>query len=117
MGRIVRIPKIESLDFDPEDPKVKPGQTSAQLTGENLETIEKAGWGRTKPNSWKDCRSPIPGEGQKQSLQVRFLPAPEPENSALCVAAGRKQGPRHQCRRSPPREPSRPADTIRSEHA
>ena len=78
MGRIVRIPKIESFDLAPEDAQT--GQITAFLTGQNLETIEKTGWGSEEAEPVEGLPLPVPGGGQKQSLQVRLPPVPEPKS-------------------------------------
>ncbi len=78
MGRIVRIPRIESFDLAPEDTKT--GQMLALLTGQNLETIEKTGWGSEEAEPVEGLPLPVPGEGQKQSLQVRLPPVSEPKS-------------------------------------
>jgi len=75
MGRVVRIPKIESFDLAPEDTKT--GRVHASLTGENLETIERTGWGSEEAESVEGLPLPVPGEGQKQSLQVHLPPVAE----------------------------------------
>ncbi|MEP6534823.1 MAG: hypothetical protein ABJF23_05875, partial [Bryobacteraceae bacterium] len=75
MGRIVRIPRIESFDIAPEDTKT--GRIHASLTGQNLETIEKTGWGSEDAELVEGLPLPVPGEGQKQSLQVHLPPASE----------------------------------------
>ena len=77
MGRIVRFPKIESFELSSED--TKSGQTLALLTGQNLETIEKPGWGSEEAELVEGLPLPMPGEGQKQSLQVRLPPVLEPK--------------------------------------
>jgi hypothetical protein len=86
IGRIVRVPKIETLEFTQEDPRAAP--VSAQLTGENLETIEKAGWNPEEAELVEGLPLPMPGDGQKQSLQVRLSPPPEPKTALFVWLRG-----------------------------
>ena len=73
MGRIVRVPKIDKLDIDVPDPTK--AECDVNLTGENLETIEKAGWSTDLPLLVIDLPLPLPNEGTKQTLHLH-LPTP-----------------------------------------
>lgn len=71
MGRIVRVPHIEKFEIT---------DTDASLTGQNLETIEKAGWSEEQEQPVPDLPLPVPGEGQRQKLQLRLPPPPAPHS-------------------------------------
>jgi hypothetical protein len=73
MGRIVRVPKIEKLEVTVPDPAK--AECDVELTGENLETIEKAGWSPDLPLLVIDLPLPVPNDGAKQSLHLH-LPSP-----------------------------------------
>jgi hypothetical protein len=76
LGRIVRVPKIEKFELT-SDETVKDSFVGS-LTGQNLETIERAGWSQDQTQSIADLPLPVPGEGQRQRLQVRLPPPPSP---------------------------------------
>lgn len=71
MGRIVRVPHIEKFEIS---------ETAASLTGQNLETIEKAGWSEEQVAPVPDLPLPVPGEGQRQKLQLHLPPPPAPHS-------------------------------------
>lgn len=71
MGRIVRVPRIEKFEVT---------DTDASLTGQNLETIEKAGWSEEQVQTVPDLPLPVPGEGQRQKLQLHLPPPPAPHS-------------------------------------
>ncbi len=76
IGRIVLLPKIDTFDFQPT------GDASDSLyvilTGENLETIQKAGWTADQSEPVEGLPLPI-GDGQKQQLQMRVPAPPDPD--------------------------------------
>jgi hypothetical protein len=85
MGRIVRLPKIENLDFLPADAQDDKAEVvAAMLTGQNLETIEKVGWNTERSEPVEDLPLAVPGNGQQQTLQVH-IPAPEEPVTVLHV--------------------------------
>ncbi len=69
LGRIVRVPSIDTVDVDTD---------ATTLTGQNLETIEKAGWSVEQAAPVGSLPLPIPGAGQKQRLQIQMGPRPDP---------------------------------------
>lgn len=75
IGRIIRVPKIDSFRLTTE--ASGEGFYVGVLTGQNLETIEKAGWDAQHPNNTLGLPAPLPGEGQKQSLKIK-MPWPSP---------------------------------------
>jgi len=77
LGRIVRVPEIEQL-------KVGTDSVSGSLIGQNLETIEKTGWSADQEEAVDGLPLPAPGEGQKQTLQIR-VPSPPDRHAQLYV--------------------------------
>jgi hypothetical protein len=75
LGRIVRVPKIESFELTGEDSQT--GQITASFTGQSLETIEKIGWNPEQGETIPGLPLPVPGESQKQALQVRLTAPPQ----------------------------------------
>ncbi len=80
MGRIVRVPEVAKFVIG-ED--VGDGQFNATLLGQNLETIEKAGWTADRGEPVFALPLPVAGEGQ-QRLQFR-LPLPPDSHASLYV--------------------------------
>ena len=74
MGRIVRVPEIEQFKSSTE--ASANGEFNASLIGQNLETIEKTGWSAEQEQAVDGMPLPVPGEGLKQTLQIRVLPPP-----------------------------------------
>jgi hypothetical protein len=73
LGRIVLLPKIETSDFLPANDGSD--FLDLTLTGEDLETIAKAGWTADQSEPVNSLPLPI-GNGQKQQLQMRLPPPP-----------------------------------------
>ena len=73
LGRIVRVPKIESLQT--ADNPLNSGQFQVTITGRNLETIDHAGWDLDHPTLIGELPTLLAGEDQKQTLRIS-LPAP-----------------------------------------
>ncbi len=91
LGYIVRMPLIDS--FKLTDESVGNGYYAGVLTGTDLETIEKTGWDAIHGNSVLGLPSPIPGEGQKQSLRIRMSwPSPAPHAPLYVWFRGEKAG-------------------------
>lgn len=76
LAHIVRVPQIES--FSLADPAVQNAPRAYTLTGSNLEMIEKLGWDENSGVDTAGLPTPLPGPGQKQSLQVNL---PDPPNA------------------------------------
>lgn len=82
LARIIRLPEIES--FEPGPPATGNGPRTYTLTGRNLEMIERAGWDQLGGTQITELPTPIQGQGQKQSLQIK-LPDPGPQHPTLYV--------------------------------
>ena len=105
LAHIVRIPQIESLT-----PATAPtaGFTPFTLKGRSLEMIEKAGWSASEGVAPSGLPVPVPGEGQKQVLQV-VLPPPTPGASLYLWLRGDKDGRETTIKPSAPTDGMQPA--------
>lgn len=75
LGRVLRVPHIERFDCAaPPDPIT--GEVKATVTGQNLETIEKAGWTADQPIDVSGLPLPVSGAAPQQTLEIR-LKAPD----------------------------------------
>jgi hypothetical protein len=98
LGRMIRIPKIEAISFTGN--KLPDGTWEAVLTGEDLETIEKTGWGPESGVEVTALPSPVAGQARKHTLKTGMpWPSPAPR-SPLFVwlrgeAAARKTSVRY----------------------
>lgn len=91
IGRVIRIPKIES--FKLTDEESGKNYYVGVLTGRDLETIEKTGWNGSRGGSVLGLPTPIPGEGQRQSLRIRLpWPPPAPHAPLYVWFRGEKEG-------------------------
>ncbi len=90
IGRIIRVPKIESFKLTSETSGE--GSYVGVLTGQNLETIEKTGWDAQHGNAILGLPTPLPGEGQKQSLKIKMSwPSPAPHAPLFIWLRGARQ--------------------------
>lgn len=80
LARIILVPEIDSVAASGAGAN---GTTTYTLTGQNLEMIQKMGWDQTNGVDITQLPTPIPGQGQKQTLSVD-LPAPAVMNQT-CV--------------------------------
>ena len=83
LARITRLPQIESLTpVEPAATAGTPADTEPNqnveyvFRGSNLEMIERAGWDPGTGTEVTALPTPIPGEGQKQTLSIA-MPAPQ----------------------------------------
>jgi hypothetical protein len=90
LAHIIRMPQIDSFDLT-NGPQTN-GMRMYTLTGRNLEMIGKTGWTQSDGIDVPDLPSAIPGQGQRQSLQITLADAPRP-NATLCIwLRGEKDG-------------------------
>ena len=82
VARVMRLPQIDSLDVAQAATTATAAPVDAAtdakvdylLKGRNLEMIEKAGWDPAHGSEVTALPTPIPGEGQKQSLSIAMPP-------------------------------------------
>lgn len=89
LAHIIRLPIIDS--FSAAAPAANGTQTYT-LIGQNLEMIEKSGWDHTNGVDVSGLPTPIPGVGQKQSLNVSLPTAPSDQALLYIWLRGDKQG-------------------------
>ena len=84
--------RINKLDVTVADPAK--AECDVNLTGENLETIEKAGWSTDLPLLVIDLPLPLPNEGSKQTLHIHLPSQPAPDAQLFIWLRGElKPGP------------------------
>ena len=94
LAHIVRLPQIDSfLVSSPVPAPISgaPPQAGIQnftLTGRNLEMIDKIGWDETNSASISNLPTPIPGQGQEETLQVALTGPPAPKALLLVWLRG-----------------------------
>lgn len=86
LGRIVRVPRIES--FGVAGDSAATGQMQATLTGQNLETIERVGWAENAAEPVNTLPLPDAGNGARQVLQVQLPPPPGAETPLIVWLRG-----------------------------
>ena len=77
LAHILRVPQVDS--FTVADGQPENGTRQYQLTGQNLETIEKMGWDDNNGLDVSGLPTPLPGPGLKQSIQVNLPDPPSPD--------------------------------------
>src|SRR5215471_17540898 len=82
LAHIVRVPRVDS--FTVVDATAAGATHPYQLTGQNLEMIEKLGWDKSTGVNVSGLPTPLPGPGLKQSVQAS-LPEPLARESLLYV--------------------------------
>jgi hypothetical protein len=91
LGKLVRFPHIDS--FQMISSETDGGVYLGELTGMDLQNIEKVGWDASNGMPVSDLPSPIPGAGLKQLLRVRFATAqPSPHSLLFVWLRGDKEG-------------------------
>jgi hypothetical protein len=82
LAHILRVPQVDS--FTVADGSPQNGIRQYQLTGQNLEMIEKMGWDDSNGLDVSGLPTPLPGPGLKQSIQLN-LPDPLSPDTMLYV--------------------------------
>jgi hypothetical protein len=79
LGRVIRLPRIEKFALTEE--KLSPTIYAGNLTGIDLQIIEKTGWDAKTGYPVQGIPTPVPGSAQEQTLKVE-LPWPPPSPHA-----------------------------------
>lgn len=79
LGEVIRLPRINN--FMPTDEKVGNTAYAAVVTGQDLQLIEKAGWGPAISEPVQGIPTPVPGNPQEQTLKIA-IPWPPPSPRA-----------------------------------
>ena len=82
LAHLLRIPKIDS--FRVSQNQAQNGVKEYQLTGQNLEMIQKLGWDENNGVDISGLPVPLPGAGLNQSLEIN-LPDPPTSEAALWI--------------------------------
>jgi hypothetical protein len=70
LATIVRLPRIQQFVPVPDPGTDAKSERAYELTGRNLETIEKIGWDQLNGLPVTNLPAPVPGGGQLQTLRV-----------------------------------------------
>lgn len=90
LGRVVRLPRIESIAFTGE--KLSDGSYAAVLTGQDLEVIEKSAWSGNGGVAVGGLPVPVAGQQFKQTLRVGMpWPSPAPRSAVYVWIGGRQR--------------------------
>ena len=90
LAHMVLLPQVEAVNL--VDSTFASGTHQYQLTGQNLEMIEKLGWDKNTGLPVSGLPAPLPGQGLKQSIQVVLPDPPTPESSLYVWLRSDKQG-------------------------
>lgn len=90
LAHILRLPQIDSFTVSPNAPQN--GLRQYQLTGGNLEMLQKLGWDANNAADISGLPSPLPGQGLKQSLTISLPDPPNPDAVLYVWLRGDKQG-------------------------
>jgi hypothetical protein len=86
LARIVRLPQIYAFSASTPAPAnaAPTALESYSLTGKNLELIAQLGWSAASPSPVTALPTPVPGQGQTETLKVT-LPPPLAPNALLLL--------------------------------
>jgi hypothetical protein len=91
LGRIVRLPRI--LRFSLTDERVGGGLYVGNLTGRDLQMVEKTGWDPRVGYPVIGIPMPLPGSSQDQVLKVELpWPSPAPRSPLYVWLRGETEG-------------------------
>jgi hypothetical protein len=90
LGKVVRLPRIESFTMTDEK---SPDGFYGVLKGYDLETIAKTGWDAKAGVAATDFPHPVAGEGAKQTLRIAMpWPSPTPKAPLFVWLRGETEG-------------------------
>lgn len=111
LAHILPMPRIESFTVSADQPQN--GQRQYQLTGTNLEMIEKLGWNENDATDVRGLPAPLPGPGLKQSIGVNLPDPPNLEGVLYVWLRGDKQARATSTKAPPlPAPPPNAADAL-----
>ena len=91
LGRVVRLPKIDALELSAE--KLDEGTYAALLKGQDLETVDKAGWDAAKGLPVRGLPAPVAGDARRQVLNIAIpWPSPAPRSPLFIWLRGETEG-------------------------
>ncbi|HMC61226.1 MAG TPA: hypothetical protein VKJ01_18700, partial [Candidatus Solibacter sp.] len=89
LAHLLRIPNIDSFTVSHNQPQ--DGIRQYQLTGQNLEMIQKLGWDENNGVDFSGLPMPLPGPGLNQSIEINLPDPPSPEAMLWIWLRGDKQ--------------------------
>ncbi|HEX4773484.1 MAG TPA: hypothetical protein VH351_21815 [Bryobacteraceae bacterium] len=110
LAHLIRFPKIEQLA--PTTEVTQDGRRIYQLTGSNLEMLERAGWDQLSSYDVTGLPAPIAGEGQRQSLRISLPDPPTPASNLYVWLRGDRLGRGTNVTITPLTPPNVPATTT-----
>jgi hypothetical protein len=91
LGRVLRVPRIDQ--FVLTDEKLSDGVYAGTLKGEDLDTIDKAGWDAEHGLPVQSIPAPLPDDPRKQALKIALpWPAPAPHAPVFVWLRGESKG-------------------------
>jgi hypothetical protein len=91
LGGVIRLPKIESFTLSAE--KIGSSLYAGELTGEDLQEIEKTGWDAQNGSPVQAIPTPVPDEAHKQTLRIAMpWPPPSPHAPLYVWLRGESEG-------------------------
>lgn len=90
VAHILRVPQIDSFTVS-ADP-AQNGTRQYQLTGTNLEMMDKLGWDGAHAVAVSGLPAPLPGPGLKQSIEIALPDPPGPDTKLYVWLRGDQQG-------------------------
>jgi hypothetical protein len=91
LGKLVRFPHVDSFQIISSESEA--AVYLGELTGMDLQNIEKVGWDANNGVPVSDLPSPVPGAGLKQLLKVKLASAePSPHSPLFLWLRGDKEG-------------------------
>jgi hypothetical protein len=105
LAHMVRMPQIDSFVLADAGPQG--GTHQYEISGQNLEMIEKLGWDKSNGLPVPELPSPLPGPGLKQSIQLGLPDGPAREPLLYVWLRGDQEG-----RETGIKPPGRPAPAM-----
>lgn len=91
LGRVVRLPRIDTLEVSGD--KVDDTSYAATLKGQDLETVEQAGWDPSHGLPVRGLPAPVAGDAHRQVLSIAVpWPPPAPRAPLYVWLRGEAQG-------------------------
>ena len=91
LGKVIRLPKIDALEVTGE--KLDETTYAGILKGQDLETVEKAGWDPNKGIPVRGLPTPVAGDARRQVMNIAVpWPSPAPRSLLFVWLRGETHG-------------------------